>query len=318
MNQRRSYSGPPRERGRSADRGDNDRRLPGRLPPSYSSNELTRVFGDGMLPPPPAIPNAGLVFDRFLRIWSGDFALVKERLGPLKLFIDGYEKLGKVLEQQLAAVHRQLESIVPEEDVGKRIAVTDARLVSGLGASHPLENGFCFDTNVGVPHLPGSSVKGLCRQMAEFTGDKQLVSELFGSGDENDDDVKSEASVGDVVFLPAYPEHWPRLDVDVINCHQSSYYGSEPVVLRSGPEANKPAPQSRDRKTPAGPLEVEDPVPVFFLTVAKDTPFVFRCFSRSRNRSRMDDALKLLGEGLENLGIGAKTALGYGVMHIGN
>lgn len=63
-----------------------------------------------------------------------------------------------------------------------------------------------------------------------------------------------------------------------------------------------------------GPIEYESPVPVFFLTVKKGTKFVFRCGSRARDsssrRENVSLALLLVGKGLKELGIGAKTALG--------
>ncbi len=39
----------------------------------------------------------------------------------------------------------------------------DWRLAVGLGADHPLENGFTFHRVYGVPYLPGSALKGLAR-----------------------------------------------------------------------------------------------------------------------------------------------------------
>ena len=96
-------------------------------------------------------------------------------------------------------------------------------------------------------------------------------------------------------------------EVDIINCHQTDYYGSNALVLAE--TSNK-----RESEVRAGPHEIEDPVPVFFLTVARNTRFVFRCGSRSRNKQNVAEVLNLLDNGLTLLGIGAKTALGYGVM----
>lgn len=46
-------------------------------------------------------------------------------------------------------------------------ATTIAPFVTGVGAEHPLENGFAFFDPYGVPYLPGSSVKGVVRRAAE-------------------------------------------------------------------------------------------------------------------------------------------------------
>jgi CRISPR-associated protein Cmr6 len=271
-----------------------------------------------MIPSLPAGPNAGLVFDRFLKIWQGSFDLVKERLGPLQQFVKEYAELERHVSPLLNARHEHLRALAGGTERGERTAVAQERLVSGLGSSHPLENGFCFDYALGVPHLPGSSVKGLCRQMAELDGDERAIRTLFGNGDEDDRRAERNATAGDIVFLPAYPKGWPALEIDVINCHQPAYYGSNPVVLRA--DTDKPnggggaSSQRGERRKRVGPLEVEDPVPVFFLTVARGTRFVFRCFSRSGTPTNVAQALELLSDGLATLGIGAKTALGYGVM----
>ena len=266
-----------------------------------------------MLPPSPAKPNAGLVFDRFLRIWQSDVALVKERLEPLRQFVEDYEKCQGSFEPRLKETHARLRALVGGPERGERTLITRGRLASGLGSSHPLENGFCFDYTLGVPCLPGSAIKGLCRQVA----DPDSVRTLLGSGDEEEGDHSGQApTVGDVVFFPAYPENWPKLEVDVINCHQQEYYGGEPVVLRAEAIERRPStlPSAGSRRV--GPLEVEDPVPVFFLSVAKDTRFVFRCASRSDTRAHVTQALELIADGLAGIGIGAKTALGYGVMAV--
>jgi len=298
---------------RSSDRGGRPSRPPpalevGRLPPCYARGELETIFGPNMLPRRGRdfAPNAGLVFDRFLRIWDSESKLVTERNGPLQLFVSEYEGLREPLGPLLASVHSRLGALSGPD--GTRQVTTQERLVSGLGAAHPLENGFCFEYTLGVPHLLGSSVKGLARTIAELELDEGRVAELFGAGDDEPQAISGSSQVGDIVFLPAYPERWPRLDVDVINCHQSNYYGSSPLTLdEAGPQPNRPPRR-------IGPLEVQDPVPVFFLAVAKGERFIFRCLSRTSSRANVHETLDLICAGLQTLGIGAKTALGYGVM----
>jgi CRISPR-associated protein Cmr6 len=321
MNRPRGHDGPryasdgPRQRGsnrRNGDRG-GSRRGNGSerpvLPPVWRRNELEPLFGAAMLPPPPAEPNAGLVFDRFLKVWATDTKLVTERREPLAQFAREYKGLGQKLTALLDSTHGRLDAI-SQSAAGRSVtATTWERFVSGLGARHPLDNGFCFDHVVGVPYLPGSSVKGLCRRMAELE-DEPAVRALFGNAPETGDD-NEQGTVGDVIFLPAYPASWPELDLDIINCHQQDYYGADPVVLQQDVQKG-----TRELKR-VGPLEIEDPVPVFFLTVAKGTPFVFRCASRTKNDRNVELTIELLRGGLAELGIGAKTALGYGIMKAG-
>jgi CRISPR-associated protein Cmr6 len=172
-----------------------------------------------------------------------------------------------------------------------------------LGAAHPLENGFTFDYTTGLPYLPGSSIKGLARQVGRYELDRDLQLRLFGQSDEDEleEDLEATACVGDIVFLPAFPATWPELDVDIINCHHLRYYGSTPSVIG-------------DKDIRTGPIETESPVPVFFLTVAAGTTFILRCTSRSGRSEHVERALDLVAQGLSEQGIGAKTAIGYGVM----
>ena len=51
-------------------------------------------------------------------------------------------------------------------------------------------------------------------------------------------------------------------------------------------------------------------MPVYFLTVATGTPWIFRLLSRSGEH--VARGLELLRTGLRELGAGAKTAVGYG------
>ena len=70
---------------------------------------------------------------------------------------------------------------------GREVTVsTTWRLVSGLGMNHVLENGFVWDRNLGVPYLPGSSVKGMMRAWAEQWDTEHWgqYKALFGDTDE--------------------------------------------------------------------------------------------------------------------------------------
>jgi CRISPR-associated protein Cmr6 len=279
--------------------GPNSERERPKLPPVWGRHLLEELFA-GAMPSDPHVPNPGLVFDRYLKIWASNTTLVKERFEQLQDFVKEYARLEQPCAPYLKAVHDRLERVTKEFGGEAVRFVPKSRFVSGLGASHPLENGFCFDYALGVPCLPGSSVKGLCRYMAELDR-REAVRRLFGEGTEGE----TSATIGDIIALPAYPAKWPKLEVDVINCHYPGYYASKPVALDELKEQQR-----------VGPHEIEDPVPAFFLTVrgTKEAPFVFRLASRSKNQDNVREAIELLKEGLTELGIGAKRALGYGLM----
>jgi len=153
--------------------------------------------------------------------------------------------------------------------------VTDTPLVCGLGATHVLETSLTLHHIWGVPYIPGSSLKGVCRQVAfwnlvdgknfsenelenfqkKFYGELAIDNEdmlvyqlLFGAQDFK----------GLLLFLDAYPEcenNQKIFILDVMNPHYSSYYGD------------------KDGKIP--PADWENPTPIFFLTVKEGVKFRF-------------------------------------------
>lgn len=289
--------------------------MPGLLPHVNRERVIAAAFGDDRMLPrhrkngAQCDGNPGLVFDRFLKIWEpngGERGLLRTgRQDVLAEFCDAYEALADTGRGLLGTLHGQLKTLDTGDDrrgdgwaCRSAIFTTRWRVVTGVGAEHPLENGFTFDRSIGVPYFPGSSVKGLCRAAAAdlIDVDDKEQDRLFG-GQPEKTLVKEDASAGDLVFFPAYParDHWPRLEVDIINNHHSSY--------AQALERGDTSPQA---------VETDSPIPVFFLTVAAGTPFSFRIGSRSGSDDDVTRAFQILASGLDFLGLGAKTAAGYG------
>lgn len=188
--------------------------------------------------------------------------------------------------------------------------------ISGLGSGHPSETGMILDRNSGLPYIPASSIKGVMRLahalcLAEINPEAVKISEnggivtisdkepslrrLFGDTDSSKDSVR-----GQLVFLDAFPSSVPELKIDIMNPHFTAYYdGTNPQ-----------------------PLETESPVPIKFLSVKERTSFTFRCYYSSLNDNQNEelkwqdnDAEYINGmfrKALVELGIGSKTAAGYG------
>ncbi|MCS6911684.1 MAG: type III-B CRISPR module RAMP protein Cmr6 [Myxococcales bacterium] len=275
----------------------------GNLPPHYGQALLMSLFGDRPLP---RGAHAGLVFDRYLRIWREQRLLRElrqeargerkdEHREALESFCEATARPGESCRELLAMVNDRLDrALGPLRNARCFDLRTNARLAVGTGAEHPLENSLTFDPVVGVPFLPGSTLKGLCRAWAELLcaegtlGDATLR-RLFGP-----ESNERDKSAGDLVFWPAWPNpgptEWPALEVDVINCHHPEYYGGD-----------------RDRA-----VDWESPVPVYFLVVRAGTAFRFRLSSRSENGEHVALGERLLKEALRWLGLGSKTAVGYG------
>ena len=253
-----------------------------------------------------------LEFDRLFPCWTknrkGELILDKPVSFSLRNFRSRYNSLGErpEYEQTLAAIHQRLDQLVKAHGGMTLCAEVETELVLGLGADHPTENSFCFDRNSGAVYLPGSSIKGLCRAWAEDLGRAATLKTLFGYSENNS------SAVGKVMVLDAFPSQWPQLSLEVITNHHPAYY-------RASPGDRHYCREQEDGDIPKNvPLDVESPVPVFHLALQKKTcEFVFRLLpTSSGTRQDLEEMAWLLAEGLEYLGIGARTAVGFGRMKI--
>lgn len=214
------------------------------------------------------------------------------------------------------------------------------RLVLGLGGVHPQETSMILHHTCGVPYIPGSAIKGVTRHWAvmkfaevfestnESFEDKLLkISRAIEEGlpkpsDSSEDKYKdirdlkinvtprtedneqytesysvtleevselfgTQQREGKVIFFDAYPSSEIKLALDIMNPHYPDYY--------------------TEQKAPA---DWQEPNPIKFLTVEK-TKFWFILASRDARLVKVAKALMI--ETLLNYGIGAKTAIGYGI-----
>src|SRR5437588_6769858 len=167
-------------------------------------------------------------------------------------------------------------------------AVTDWRMVVGLGGETVLETDLTLHHLYGIPYIPGSALKGLTR--AYVTGevfpskdiehDNETVKQIFGSQDR----------AGTVIFFDAMPvDGKATFALDIMNSHYPNYYGEK-----------KP------------PTNDQNPNPVTFLTVTSTT-FMFAVAPRHPKYEK-DVGLVIgwLKEALQKYGVGGKTSAGYG------
>ncbi|HXH11953.1 MAG TPA: type III-B CRISPR module RAMP protein Cmr6 [Alphaproteobacteria bacterium] len=174
-------------------------------------------------------------------------------------------------------------------------ARTQWRLAIGLATGGVLETGgLVLHRLYGFPYLPGSSLKGLALAWARLQDDdrmeKEHLKEIFGTTD----------AEGRAIFFDALPAHVPTLEVDIMNPHYRDYY-----------EKNSP------------PADDLSPSPIFFLTVAAGTSFTFAVALKQRpeetpkaTQALLANAVQCLKDGLKELGVGAKTAAGYGYFEV--
>lgn len=234
-------------------------------------------------------PNLGLWYEKFVDCWPSSFnrhPKAEERDQFLKWFCDH----GENHDELLTAYWKRTEELVAARGGLLLEGTTASRLVSGVGATHPLETGFIWHRTLGVPYLPGSSLKGLLSAWARdsrggygMLGEERAL-ELFGD--------LAKHGAGRLVILDVLPAGRWQLDMDIMNPHYAPYY-----------QQGKP------------PADVWAPTPIKFLAVAKGVRFRFAVLPRTQqvNADDLKDAQILLEGALTTLGLGAKTACGYGL-----
>jgi len=188
-------------------------------------------------------------------------------------------------------------------------ASTDWHFVTGMGLSHPIENGMAWHPTLGVPYLTGAAVKGLVRAWLESwdreTDDneqKQRLLQWFGSDHKDPNAQTNPVQAGSLIFFDAFPVTAPRLGIDIITPHTGKWYADGQTIENAQQDAEKL------------PADWHDPIPVTFLVVKK-TSFQFCIAPRNQrcaNNINMQEVMETLKNALEWIGAGAKTAAGYG------
>jgi CRISPR-associated protein Cmr6 len=233
------------------------------------------------------VKNPALLFSRFIPIAfntkdkSQDDKENKQKYlelvqNEMKRFFSSDEMVKKILERR----KRHIELLnYAGLCCNKFTASPQWRMIIGLGGGHPQETSMTLHHIYGIPYIPGSAIKGIARHWAESKNDPDLA-RVFGD----------ETQEGNVIFMDAFPKDNIELKVDIMNPHYPDYYSNQ-----------KP------------PADYQSLKPIFFLTVGKNTKFTF--YLLSKNRELLDKAIEWLKSALSNHGIGAKTAVGYGLFY---
>jgi len=180
---------------------------------------------------------------------------------------------------------------------------TKSRLIVGLGGGSALEVSIKLHFIYGFPYIPSSAIKGVLRAykiLEKLDFDFEKYSDLekkIESGNREDKEIGTFVRVfgnqqykGDLIILDAIPENFPRLEEDIMNPHYPKYY---------------------NEKEP--PTDNQYPVPIKFLTVAKEEKFNFYFKNSQVYKEAFETDLKQdLIEAFNYIGIGAKTGIGYG------
>ncbi|NDP59531.1 MAG: type III-B CRISPR module RAMP protein Cmr6 [Oxalobacteraceae bacterium] len=253
--------------------------------------------------------NVGLWFTRFYSAFDATWKVGDEGKGNWIRTVEGPRGDRAVLE---AAANR---SSMLGKALGAEVAdfKTDWHFATGLGLSHPVENGFTWHHTLGLPYLPASGVKGLLRGWVEawvehpdVAARDAVISRWFGAAKGTEGQVEG---AGGLIFFDAIPTQPVTLACDVMTPHMGKWYEQGGQIERESDFAER------------APADWHSPVPVPFLVV-KQASFRFMiaprlCGDKQGDAQAREDAktaMAQLAEALEWLGAGAKTAAGYGRM----
>ncbi|GBE54824.1 RAMP superfamily protein [archaeon BMS3Bbin15] len=196
-------------------------------------------------------------------------------------------------------------------DIKSIILKPDWRLIVGLGNESVYETSMTLHHIYGIPYIPGSAIKGVVRSYIiteKFGSDEkkalkedQGFCDIFGCPKES---FYNESRQGKISFFDALPLSKPTIKPDIMNPHYGTYY--------SDSSGNVP------------PADDHSPKPIFFLTV-KDAEFEFIIGIKEKDNTAIQKGIfedkypleagyEWMKKALNEHGIGAKTAVGYGYL----
>ncbi len=236
--------------------------------------------------------NQGLYFNKFFDQWHNDFSKVIEPSpkspGGKSVWLNKFKKIN------VSNCHASRIKELTDKLGGATCEYTSTGpFITGMGLSHPVENGFLWHHTLGVPYLPGSSVKGMIRAWAEhwLEEDRADIGRIFGRNDK----AGGGAAAGNIIVFDALPVEALELYVEVITPHDGGWR-----IAPNPTEADAPS-------------DWKSPKPIPFLALKEGAKFQFAL--AARKGAKDDDLEKAWGyleQALEWIGAGAKTAGGFG------
>lgn len=191
--------------------------------------------------------------------------------------------LAAVTERRAAALAALEDGTTSVRTLG---LAAESAVVTGTGSSGVRDVGIELHGTYGWPILPGSTLKGVAREWARQAGLPTVrIDEIFGTAPEEDDTVP-----GPVAFFDALPwRYGVQVTSQVLTPHTRGY-------------------RSATGDGPQPPGEHVNPVPIPFLGVERGW-FVTHLAGPT---DLVGQAAELLADAVGELGVGAKTASGYG------
>lgn len=227
-------------------------------------------------------PHAGLLLARGMINWPVDGeagggakrSLIDKAVGlnPSSLYLAALKRWQKATSQEGRFAQLQIDLV--------------SRLYIGVTRENALESGVTTSHAYGMPMIPGSAVKGLCRATAKRMklGD-QAMQFMFGA----DTDSESEAEAGGLIFHDAWwvgKGNEKPFVREIVTPHHQEYY------VRQG-------------ENPA--TDFDSPIPANQIAVTGAFYFVIE-----GDRAWTGMTKRLLQMALSDTGIGGKRSSGYG------
>lgn len=228
--------------------------------------------------------NIGLFLSRGPAIWPGnstDKGTVFQKHVSLAATLPAPEIYKK-------AYDRWLGHIAANPTIAAWTGRLEGRLFIGMGGASVLETAITIGRPYGVPVIPGSAVKGLVRAYASTSGvTAEHCTVLFGNLTDPSENVSEAGCVifHDAWWVPGSAE--TPLAKEVVTVHHPDYYQTS-----GGQDAT----------------DFDSPVPNVQIAARGGFLFTVEC----AGRPWADFALELTASALEEWGVGAKTAAGYG------
>lgn len=248
--------------------------------------ETQKVFGTAR-----KWPNLALLLERYG--WFPEAARdEKVKKTVLSKLLDYWQKDAAAASAD--AVRARLEADLADRRAhGWTVATIEGttawRALSGLGEHSVFETAITLHSLYGFPYFRGSATKGMTRAYArDWLGEDDgspLMREIFG----NPWGVKKDFCAAHVEFLGGLPVEAAAIELDIMNPHYPDWY--------------------REGKPPA---DWCNPIPVYFLTIGPGTRFRFYLAGDPEHEDATARAGEWHREALEEIGVGAKTAAGYG------
>ena len=227
--------------------------------------------------------HAGLWFDKFCKQWVVDGTCWKMSAPQKEKWIEGVSNGTVGAGDCVEAYALRLLRLARARAGRAEVFTSESRFVTGLGRSHPVENGFTWHPVLGTPFLPGSSVKGMVRSWATTDADPPPDSATLARV------LGDPGKVGGVSFMDAVPLGPVTLEADVMTPHYAGWNDDCP------------------------PGDWRSPIPIPFLTAARGTSFLFGLLQgETATTTDLETVFCWLRDALAWAGGGGKTAVGYG------